>query len=428
MLVQEQQAEIINEVLNWYQIERSWQGFESYYYNLHPIKTKPTTRKEKPKKPKNNDQREPRHKDIASFKPLNSNSHTEPKKQRINQHGILDANKQVLIQFLTFKSGDVPPDVYLSNIIPITFEQKIIAWLVPKDGKGISLKAEKKIFFEHTNQVLILAIFIALLVATVLGVMLAKYLVQPIEALTQASKAMAKGSLQQSIKKTTHDELGDLADSFNQMSSNLTLADTQRRQMTADIAHDLGTPLQVISGYIEMAQELNKPLDHEKLDIISTEISHIKRLLSDLSILSEADEQTLSVSCAEVNIRDLFERIESAYKAQCQRANVHLALEVDLDMGALKLDEERMVQILGNLMSNALRYTPKGGSINLRARREVSYAFIEVIDDGVGIAEEHQAFILTVSIVLVKAAVMKRVIWGWVCLFLRHWLNFRGER
>lgn len=397
LLAEEEQAEIIAEVINWYQVENSWQGFTDYYNNLHPNKLSPKPRPRP--RPIKEDRRKPFKKDDSAkppkrFKPSRpSRLDVLDDNGRVNQHGILDVNKRVMIQFLTFKAGDIAPEAYLSKMIPIKIEQEVIAWLVPKDGKGISLKSEKKIFFEHTNQVLLIAIFIALIVAAIFGVILANYLLRPIEALTKASQAMAKGALAQSIVKTSHDELGDLADSFNQMSAGLIQADTQRRQMTADIAHDLGTPLQVISGYIEMAQELNKPLDHAKLGIISTEINHIKRLLSDLSILADAEDQTLSLVCHEIDVINLFERIESAYQPQCHLAYVTLTSCIAPDLPKLKLDEERMVQVLGNLISNALRYTPKKGEITLSAKQDDDTIVIEIIDNGCGINADHLPFI-----------------------------------
>jgi len=370
---QEQQAEIIAEVINWYEIEGSWQGFEEYYINLHPLKL---------------DNKVNLAGRNSTKKPLE-----RPAKRRINQHGILDADKRVLKQFLTFSTGDTPPDVYLTKIKPIEIDGKVIAWLVPKDGKGISLQSEKKIFFEHTNQVLLIAVATALFVAAILGGILAKYLLRPIEALTKASQAMAKGDLKQSVVKTSRDELGELAESFNKMSAELALADIKRRQMTADIAHDLGTPLQVISGYIEMAQDLNYPLDSSKLDIISGEIGHIKRLLNDLSVLSEADEQTLSVICTEVNLVKLFSRIEGAFQAQCLSVGVSFKTSVEHGLFSVLLDEERMVQVLSNLVSNALRYSQVDGEIVLKVKREKAYLIIEVKDNGIGIEAKHLPFV-----------------------------------
>ena len=391
LLEQEQQAEIIEEVQTWYQAEKSWLGFANYFDNLHP------KAKNDPKRDKREGKKNKKHKTSEGKpkppKPSNMGKSPYDPDSRINQYGILDADKRVIVQFLTFKAGDIPPEAYLNKIIPIELDNLVIAWLVPKDAKGISLKSEKKIFFEHTNQILLIAVLISLLVATLLGVILAKYLLQPIEALTKASHAMAQGDLKQSIVNTSHDELGDLADSFNKMSDGLAKADTQRRQMTADIAHDLGTPLQVISGYIEMAQELNKPLDQDKLSIINTEINHIKRLLSDLSILSDADKQTLSVICQPVAISSLFERVQSAYKAQCALAQVTLVVHLDTHLPDINLDEERMVQVLGNLINNALRYTDKEGEISLSVRREDRNIVMEVRDNGLGIEAKHLPFI-----------------------------------
>jgi two-component system OmpR family sensor kinase/two-component system sensor histidine kinase BaeS len=202
-------------------------------------------------------------------------------------------------------------------------------------------------------------------IAMVMGILLAGGLLKPIRRLTQASHALAHGQLKQQVPVTSQDELGQLTTTFNQMSADLAAADQQRKRLTADVTHDLSTPLQIISGYIEMVEEGGIELTPERIEIIKTEIGHLRRLVGDLSTLTQVDASELDIQLQPVQPDYLMERIYRGYQPIAARQGVEITLDMPQYIPAILLDEGRMLQVLKNLVENALRYTPKGGMIKL---------------------------------------------------------------
>jgi signal transduction histidine kinase len=129
----------------------------------------------------------------------------------------------------------------------------------------------------------------ALLVALIMGVLLARTLTGSLHALTQAAQRITQGQLEQQVEVKTNDEIGQLALAFNRMSQEVARVNQQRKQMTADIAHDLRTPLTVISGYIESMRDGDLQPTQERLALIYSEIERLQELVGDLRTLSLAD-------------------------------------------------------------------------------------------------------------------------------------------
>ncbi|MCG7587948.1 cell wall metabolism sensor histidine kinase WalK [Photobacterium sp. OFAV2-7] len=352
-----QLKEISQEVYNWYAAERQWKGFSDYFKTLHPPRQhrKPDT---------------------------STSTHNGP----IKRHGVVTSEQKSLLHFLHFKPGDTVPKAYLANANEVRFDEKTVAWVIPVDAIGISLNSEMQIFLTNIREILLIAVSVSVLISLLMGIVLARILLKPVESLTKASSAIADGNLQQQVPAYTDDEIGDLSRSFNKMSQDLVNADTQRRQITADIAHDLGTPVQVISGYIEMAQDGELELNQERIDTIADELEHIQRLLKDMSLLAQTDAKTLSLQLTKTSIKPLLERVVKLYS--CQDKQVKLSLDCPDFLPALVLDEDRIVQVLGNLISNALRHTPEGGEITIQSQTRDNQLTIQVVDNGCGISPE----------------------------------------
>jgi two-component system sensor histidine kinase BaeS len=223
-------------------------------------------------------------------------------------------------------------------------------------------------------------------IALALGGMLARTLTRPIRDLTAATRALAKGALGEQVTVRAQDEMGDLATSFNQMSADLAHASQLRRQMTADIAHELRTPLSLILGYTESLSDGKLPANQETFDIMHDEAQHLSHLIDDLRTLSLADAGELALNSRPVNARALLERAAMAYMPETQRQGISIQVEATADLPEVKVDPGRMAQVLENLMSNALRYTPEGGQITLSAAAEGNSVSLCVQDNGVGIA------------------------------------------
>ena len=243
-------------------------------------------------------------------------------------------------------------------------------------------------FLQRTNQALLLASLVALLVALVLGVLLARTLTGPLQALTQAAQRITRGELEQQVRVRTNDEIGQLAAAFNLMSQEVARVNQLRRQMTADIAHDLRTPLTVISGYIESMRDGVLQPTPERLALIYSEIELLQNLVEDLRMLSLADAGELSLNPQELEPQNLLERAAALFRHQADQQNVTISVLAENDLPEIWVDEARMMQIFGNLINNALRFTPEGGRIILSAIQRGGSLEIAVQDTGEGIPAE----------------------------------------
>jgi two-component system sensor histidine kinase BaeS len=228
----------------------------------------------------------------------------------------------------------------------------------------------------------------AVLASVFLGVLLARSLTRPLRELTEATKKVAKGDLEQQVPIRSKDELGELAASFNQMSSDLAQSRDLRRQMTADIAHELRTPLTVVLGHTEALSEGQLPPDAETFEIIYDETKRLNRLVEDLRTLSLSDAGELHLNRHRTSPGDLLERAAAARKSEAKAKDITLQIESAVELPDVNIDPDRMTQVLVNLLDNALRYTPAGGSISLAAQLIQEGVAIIVKDTGPGIPPE----------------------------------------
>lgn len=233
----------------------------------------------------------------------------------------------------------------------------------------------------------------AALVALLLGIILTRTLTRPLRELTQATQAVAEGDLDQVVPVRSKDELGLLAESFNQMNSNLARSRDLRRQMTADIAHELRTPLSVILGHTEAIRDGVMPPSQETFDIIHDETMRLSGMVEDLRTLSLAEAGEMTFEPRPYSIVGLMEEIAAAYAPIAKAKSIDIQVISD-DLGEISLDPDRMTQVLRNLMENALRFTPRGGQITLSAKRSLDNSLeIRVQDTGPGVDPEKLEFL-----------------------------------
>jgi two-component system sensor histidine kinase BaeS len=234
---------------------------------------------------------------------------------------------------------------------------------------------------------------IAVAIALLLGSLLARNLTQPIRALTAATRAMASGNLDQRVVVRSRDELGELGESFNQMSTDLARASQLRTQMTADLAHDIRTPLSILRGYTEGLKDGRIQGNTSIYALMHAEVEHLQRLVEDLRVLSLADAGELPLNRRLVDPLALLERTGLAYVMQAEQHGVTLRIDPpEYDLPSVDVDTDRMAQVLNNLVSNALRYTPTG-EIVLRAVVDDRQVCLSISDTGIGIASVDLPFV-----------------------------------
>lgn len=226
------------------------------------------------------------------------------------------------------------------------------------------------------------------IVALLVGLGISRQLLKPITSLTQASHKLAGGELGVQVPVTATDEIGELTKAFNKMSFDLARANQLREQMTADIAHDLRTPLSVIAGYTEALNEGKLEGNPEMYRAMNHQVHHLQHLLNDLRTISLADAGELRLHARAVNPKALLERAVITHYQQAEAQEVALELSATANLPAVTVDVERIAQVFNNLVSNALRHTPAQGKIILNARPEDSGVLFEVSDTGEGIAAE----------------------------------------
>ncbi|MFE9597928.1 sensor histidine kinase [Streptomyces hokutonensis] len=226
----------------------------------------------------------------------------------------------------------------------------------------------------------------AVLALTVLlTAVVATRLVRPLRALTEA--AQQPPELHVRVPVRTRDETGILAEAFNDLADRRERMEAQRKAMVSDIAHELRSPLTNIRGWLEVTRDGFVEPDPALLGSLHEEAMVLQRVIDDLQDLAAADAGTLRLHREPVRVEDLFDQVAAAYRVTADTAGVVLLTKADRTLW-LDADPVRMRQVLGNLVSNALRHTPADGTVTLTAWREGDRAVLTVTDTGTGIAPE----------------------------------------
>jgi two-component system, OmpR family, sensor histidine kinase BaeS len=224
-----------------------------------------------------------------------------------------------------------------------------------------------------------------LLLAIATTVFVGVRLVRPLRLLTTAAEQAADGPVAVTVSR--NDEIGRLAGAFNELSARREHSEEQRRTMVNDIAHELRSPLTNIRNWLTAGQDGLADLDQDLLQLLLEETVLLQHMVDDLRDLAAADAGTLTLTPSRCYVVDLLRQVVDAHRGAADRAGVTLTLEADGDPQA-DVDPARLRQIAGNLVSNAVRHTPPGGRVTVRARLIAGLLVIEVADTGTGIAPD----------------------------------------
>jgi len=303
---------------------------------------------------------------------------------RIQPFILVDPQGLVLVSNGKYQQGEHVSEAEIRSGTEILADGKRVGILIPLrtpfEGQPRELE-----FIERTNLTLLYGALIGAVIALVLGIVLSRTLTRPIRELTQATHAVSEGDLTQQVPVRSNDELGELAQAFNKMSTELSRSVNARKQMTADIAHELRTPLSLILGHAEAVHDGVLPPTHENFEIIREEATRLEHLVNDLRTLSLADAGELSIQLQSIEPQRLVNEVTSLYQFQAQRKNIAFDLDVESDLPNIEVDPGRMTQVLTNILDNAIRHTPEGGRIILAAKEMDHMVELSVQDSGPGL-------------------------------------------
>ena len=301
-----------------------------------------------------------------------------------NRITLVDASGTAIIAGTGYEVGEQVPASVIQRGAPIEVDGEVVGTVIQMRGAPV-VTAAGTAFLERINLLLIIAAAGATIVALLLGIFLARTLTRPLRELTAATHAVADGELGRNVTVHSHDELGELATAFNQMSTDLAQAQARRRQMTADIAHDLRTPVSIIQGHAEALRDGVLPATEETFILIHDEALRLNRMVEDLRVLSRAEAGELSLSRRSVSVQPWLQKLVEAHRPRAMQRGIALELEVQ-STETVAMDADRMVQVLNNLIDNALRHTPHGGTVTVGARRHGAMMHLFVQDTGPGVA------------------------------------------
>jgi signal transduction histidine kinase len=279
---------------------------------------------------------------------------------------LVDDAGVVVVPFGRYAPGAAVDRAEIARGTPVTVDGRTVGTVLTPDFADFRNAPENR-YLARTDDALGIAAAVMVGVALVLGVLLARVITRPVRELTTAAQKIAGGDLEQRVPVRSRDELGVLAAQFNHMSADLAHATQLRRQMTADVAHDLRTPLTVIAGYLEaLRDQVLKPTP-ERFATMYDETRLLLRLVDDLHTLSLADAGDLPIERRPNAPRQLLEHVAQTYCHAAEQQGVALRVDAADDVPEVCVDGEQLARALGNLVSNALRYTPAGGTITLAA-------------------------------------------------------------
>ena len=306
---------------------------------------------------------------------------------------LADANRVVVVGNRGTPNGETlrPDEVDLST--PLVVNGQTVGFLrfvapAPRQEPGPARPPPDAVFLDRVTWATGVSAGVAAFLALLLGSLLARTLTRPLRELTEATRSMASGNFDQRVTVRSADEIGQLATAFNQMNADLARASQLRKQMTADLAHDLRTPLSILRGYTEGLQEGRLQGARSLYTIMHNEVVHLQRLVEDLRELSLADAGELRLNRREVDPRALLERTGLAYFDQASQRGVELRLEAADDLPSIEVDTDRMTQVLNNLVSNALRHTPPRGRVEVLIDSLPEAVSLRVENSGSTIAPE----------------------------------------
>lgn len=246
-------------------------------------------------------------------------------------------------------------------------------------------------FRSVVNEALAYALLAAMAVALLVSLLVSRRLAAPLNAMTGASQRIAEGRYSERVPSAGSDELGQLAGSFNQMAEKLEQTESLRRELIGDVAHELRTPLSAIKGSMEGLVDGVLPATPETFEQIGQEADRLAGLVDDLQELSRVEARAFSLDLEPLSLAELLETACKRLSRQFAAKEISLTSGLPADLPPVHADRNRLLQVLTNLLANALNYTPPGGRITVTAEPRSGEMIVRVTDTGLGISAENLA-------------------------------------
>lgn len=278
---------------------------------------------------------------------------------------------------------------------PIAIDGQVIGFVnfisAPSDKSGAPLPWERSSSSDFIQEVSFFLLQVALAVGIlglIFGVMASRGLTAPLNRLAVAAQAIGARNLDYRVPVQGSTEMREVAKSFNKMAADLQSGENLRRNLLADVAHELRTPLTVLQGNLQAILEDVYPLDKSEMARLHDQTRHLHRLVNDLHELAQAEAHQLPLQKQMLDPRDLARQAVELFAPVAEEKGIDLGLTADTGIIAVQGDRARLMQVLQNLLHNALRHTPAEGEIEVAVTAQTGGVEIAVRDTGEGITPD----------------------------------------
>lgn len=269
--------------------------------------------------------------------------------------------------------------VYKGHVHFQMFSEEVAKYQIPD---SLIFHFEQAVF-----ESVIWIMIVTMVVVVIISTLLANLIIQPLLEMKDVAFKMAHGERDIKIKVNRKDELGDLAASLNNLSSQLQLLEQKRMEMTKDIAHELRNPLATLKSHLEALEDGIWQPTYERIHSCTEEVNRLIGLVSDLEVLNTIDAPEFSLEQVEVSLSEVVQQTIELVETEYKKKNVEIIKRIDsspMIMG----DTKRCIQIFLNLMLNALQYTNEGGKVNVIVTENENMCKVTIEDNGIGIKKE----------------------------------------
>lgn len=247
-------------------------------------------------------------------------------------------------------------------------------------------------FRRNVFQAIIFSALIVIVLLIIISFIISRLITEPLIKLKNAAFKVAEGDFEQNISNNGDDELAELITAFNQMTEKLAKLEKIRKESASDLAHELRTPLTTIKGYIEAFEDGKIALDQENIDELKEEIARMVALIEKLKEFAEAQNKIFNLKKEKIKVNELIKNVSKKRQKQIKSKNLKLNLELENGI-IIEADKDSLIQILNNLIENAVKYNRENGEINIKSYQKNNKIIIQISDTGYGISEEDLPYI-----------------------------------
>ena len=250
-----------------------------------------------------------------------------------------------------------------------------------------------QLFLAELITSLLAYVVVSALAALLVGSWVGRTLTRPLQQLEKAANAIKSGDLKQNVPAQGSQEMVAMATAYNEMAAQLSQAETLRKNLLADVAHELRHPIHILQGNLQAILDDVYPLSKEEIARLADQTQHLTRLVQDLHDLSQAEAHQLPLHRQEMDVADVVKDAAATYKPLASGRHIDLHVELLGAIPVIQGDPARLRQVMLNLLDNALRHTPDGGKVVVTVQKQEGRLQVQMKDNGSGISQEHLPFV-----------------------------------